>query len=239
VTGAFRVNIQAVAKSDAQSAYCVVNELICAEIGRILYLPVPPGGLLGGAVHNGMSQGEIYASLDFNLTGNNLPPVDPSRCVSVLPDESTGLLVFDILIANSDRHLGNFSVDFESKPPAMSVFDHSHAFFGYEPGKGLQRLQTLRERLGVSGGSKTHGNRHCLLGTIRTSEYFPKWVKRVEEIPDFYIEEVCKEAGALGITAEEAAAARDFLIFRRDNIKDIILKHQDEFTGIKQWQLEL
>lgn len=45
-----------------------------------------------------------FASLDFNLTGITLLPVDVTQCVNLLPELSAGLLLFDILIANCDRH---------------------------------------------------------------------------------------------------------------------------------------
>ena len=39
---------------------------------------------------------------------------------------------------------------------------------------------------------------------------------------DCYIEEVCEDAKPYGLTAQEVAAAIDFLKARRDNMKDII-----------------
>lgn len=235
-----RVSLQAVAKGSIGGNYCVPNELICAEIGRFLYLPIPPGGIISGTEQGRIAtEGDIYASLDFNLAGDDLPPVDTERCAKLLPDESTGLILFDIIIANSDRHANNFSVDFEAKPPAMAVFDHSHALFGYQPAQGVTRLQNMRDRLAISGGALTMGNRHCLLDKLETSEYFDKWVRRVEALPDFYVEEVCQEAGTLGLDASEVAAVIDFIKYRRDNIKTIIANHKDQFRGIRQWDLGL
>ena len=144
----------------SNAPYCVPNEVVCGEIGRFLGLPVPPAGV----VYTPKGDDLFYASLDFNLTGNALPPVNVTKCVSVLPRESAGVLLFDILIANSDRHGRNLSVDFSAKPPRMNIFDHGHALFGKDAGNGVARLEKLSDRLGVSAGSRT-----CLLYTSCTA----------------------------------------------------------------------
>lgn len=217
-----------------QVPYCIPNELICAEIGRFLYLPAPPAGTIHAP---GANPPDWFASLDFNLTGNALPPVDPARSWAELPDLSTGLLLFDILVANCDRHRQNFSVDFLATPPVMSVFDHSHALFGFQTGQGVQRFAELRDRLGVSGASRTHGNRHCLLDALTTDAHFGKWIERISALPNFLIEELCRDAVGLGITATEAVAAVDFLKYRRDNFRRIIDSSRTQFGGIQQWSL--
>lgn len=178
-----------------------------------------------------------FASLDFNLVGGALPPVDVRACVAQLPELSTGLLVFDCLIANCDRHRSNFAVDFSSSPPRMSIFDHSHALFGYNAGSGVARLTELRARLAMSGGPVTRANRHCLLDYLNTSQHFQFWTRRVEALPDFQIEEACRQAVGLGITSEEAEAAIDFLKFRRTNIRSIIMDHKSEFRSVSVWGL--
>lgn len=140
------VNLSAVAKENVSAApYCIPNELICGELGRFLRLPVPPFGIVSQT-----SGGVRFASLDFNLAGNALPPVDIANCLRILPSLSAGLLLFDIWVANCDRHAANFSVDFLATPPQMNIFDHSHALFGYATGQGQSRLLVLMDRLGIS-----------------------------------------------------------------------------------------
>lgn len=169
--------------------------------------------------------------MNFNLTGNSLPPVDTRACADQLPDLSTGLVIFDAFIANCDRHRANFAVDFGAKPPRMSVFDHSHALFGYEAGQGQARLAAMKGRLGLTGGPHTGGNRQCLLEHLKTADFLDKWVGRVEKIPDFFIEDVCGEAVGLGIDHAEAMAATDFQKDRRDNLRKILAQNKQEFRG--------
>lgn len=235
VAGSQYASVSAVAKYNSPDApYCIPNELICSEIARFLCLPVPPGGIIHAPDANPT---DWFASLDFNLTGNALPPINSLRCAMQLPDLSTGVLLFDILVANCDRHRYNVSVDFIACPPQMNIFDHSHALFGFNERQGKQRLVDLRERLGVSGGSHTRGNRHCLLDALMTDEYFEKWVNRISLLPGFLIEEICGKVVGLGITADEANAAVEFIKHRRDCLKKLIEANRHEFRNVQQWSL--
>ena len=235
VSGSYQITISAIAKSNGPWApYCVPNELICSEIGRFLRLPIPPFGIVSAP---NAPEPYWFASLDFNLTGNALPSIDPAECVERLPDLSAGLLLFDTLVANSDRHRGNVSVDLSIQPPRMSIFDHSHALFGFEQGKGVEHLTAVRDQLAVAGGPFAQENRHCLVDVIKTDDHFGKWWEWIKALPDFFIEEVCRAAVGLGIDASEADAAIDFLRYRRDNLHDIITRNKAEFRAIHQWSL--
>ena len=188
-------------------------------------------------VYTPKSNDLFYASLDFNLTGNTLPPVNVTRCVEVLPKESAGVLLFDILIANSDRHGRNLSVDFSVRPPKMNIFDHGHALFGKDAGNGAARLESLTDRLGVSSGSRTAGNRHCLLDQIDTDAHFGHWFERIRSIPHFVIEDLCGDLPGLGCTKGEAAAAANFLKYRCAKLGQIVAAHKSQFKAIRIWRL--
>jgi hypothetical protein len=237
VVGSRYVSVSAVAKENMDAApYCIPNELICGELGRFLRLPVPPVGIVAQA-----SGGPLFASLDFNLAGNSLPPVDVTHCVQVLPSLSAGLLLFDIWVANCDRHPANFSVDFLATPPQMNIFDHSHALFGYAAGQGEARLNALRDRLGVSWNTNnpvdSGRHRHCLLDGVDADTHFAHWLDRIQATPDFFIEEVCRDAQPYGLTSLEVNTAVGFLKHRRDNLRSIISGHRAEFSAIQAWSL--
>lgn len=234
VAGSVYAEVSAVAKRNGDPVpYCIPNELICGEVARFLCLPVPPAGVIH-APHSPTHH--WFASLDFNLTGNALPPVDPVDCHARLPDLTTGVVLFDILVANPDRHRGNLSMDASMAPPQMNVFDHGHALFGSVAGQGVQRLQGLRDQLGLSG-TPTEPNQHCLLDAIASDAHFGKWMGRIRQLPNFYVEEVCLSAVGLGISDAEARAGIDFLKHRRDNIQQIVQNFRAEFRGITQWGL--
>ena len=233
VAGSVNLTVDAVGKANSANApYCIANEMICAEIGRFLRLPVPPGGIVTSAHHPPM-----YASLNFNLTGVALPPVNPALCVQLLPNLATGLLLFDILIANSDRHAGNLSVDSLATPPQMNVFDHSHALLGNAAGLGVLRVTALAGHLAVTGGAYTGGNRHCLIDAVNDDQHFTTWIARITALPDFVIEEICADAMPFGMTLAESQAVQTFLKDRRDTFTNLIEQHRAEFHAINLWSI--
>jgi hypothetical protein len=92
VSGSWCLWLSAIAKYNEPSTvpYCLPNELIGGEIGRFLGLPVPPGAIVHAP---GTPRAEYcFASLDFNLTGNALPPVDVNDCVAQLLFSMTRVL---------------------------------------------------------------------------------------------------------------------------------------------------
>jgi hypothetical protein len=189
---------------------------------------VPPCGI---CLKRGHDPEHWFASLNFNLSGSALPPVDPGTVVAELPFESAGLLLFDILIANIDRHRTNLSLDLSS-PPAkiLSIFDHGHALFGHVHGQGIARLTAQRDNLSV-------GN-HCILSAVRNDDHFGEWISRINALPNYLIDLVCDATVPLGmITTAEATAAKDFLKHRRTEIEAIIRANKSEFVAISQWSL--
>jgi hypothetical protein len=235
VTGARYADLAAVCKTNEKVHYCIANEYLAERIGRFLGLPIPPGAIipLGG---NPLVFG--YACLEFTLTGEALPPVDPVECVAKLPDLSTGLVMFDILIANPDRHAQNFSAILHEQPYDMMIFDHSHALFGHSNDGAIKRLTDLQDRLGISGGSITNQNRHCLLDVIEDAAYFAKWISRIETLPNHYLETACGDLVDSGIiNHHDGSAIVQFLRYRRDCFPCLLDDHKAQFKGIKQWVL--
>ena len=141
----------------------------------------------------------------------------------------------------------------------MSIFDHERALFGHKNGMGILKLNDLKESLGISGGvpgQAAHGvvtpywgvvggngtdqNRHCLIDKLKTDDYFSKWVGRISAVPDYLLDDVCSGTFDLNmITEQEATAAKEFLIYRRDNIRKLVNSNRSEFSGINEWGLPL
>jgi hypothetical protein len=235
VTDGRLASVPVVLKTNCIAApYCIANELVCGGIGRFLGLPIPAGAVCHS---NSPSHQLGYVSLNINLLGDTLPPVNVTLCAKQLPDLSTGVLLFDVLIGNADRHGRNLSVDWNVKPPVMSIFDHGHALFGKDAGQAVHRLEMLRNRLGISGGSRTRGNRHCMLDQIDSDTYFGLWFERIHQIPGYVIDDLCDQIPTLGCKPDEAKAAAEFLKYRRTNIESIVLANKAEFTKIKSWRL--
>ncbi len=229
------VSVQAVAKANGpQAPYCIPNELICGKIGRFLGLPIPPGDVVRGQVSTDQL---FFASLDFNMTGNVLPPIDPTDCVARLPELSSGILLFDALVANCDRHIENLAMDASTSPPRLNLFDHSHALFGGQQVPATDRLTHVRNSLALTPGAWTGVTRHCLLHAVQSDAHFGFWLDRIAQLPDFFIENACQAAVNLGITSDEAKTAVDFLRHRRDHMQTIVKDSRSDFRSITQWSL--
>lgn len=234
ITGSQFIELRAIAKQNVPEApYCIANEYICGRIGRLLGLPVPPVGLMsaGGTIAD-----VRFASLDFNFTGINLPPLTLAQCQNMAPRIKTGIILFDVFIANSDRHRGNLAQD-AANPANLAVFDHSHALLGTVAGEGRQRLIDMEDSLGITGGGVTGGNIQCLLRNLPTANFLQEWVHRIRWIPNYFIEDICREVVGMGVTQDESDAVADFLIRRKDYMVALLNDNQAQFHGITQWQL--
>lgn len=215
------------------SFYLLANEWISSQIATFLRLPVPPAALArGGVGHKGM-----FASLEFTGSDSEPDDVEPEACIRNHSNTCVGILLFDVVIANCDRHAGNIRVDVPSDPRQIAIIDHDRALFGTWETEGISRLTKLRDRLALSGGSVTGQNRHCFLDFFASWEHFEEWYSRIESIPDWFVQDVCNESLGLPLSRAEADAAADFLVYRKKNIRKLVWENRHEFRGIDQQEL--
>ncbi len=216
-TGARHVGVAGVAKcAGPNSPFIVANELICGNLARILLLPIPPGFLIE---HEDKPH---WVSLNFNLKGEELPPVNAAILATANAHIATGILMFDIWIANPDRHNRNVAYDVSSNK--VQVFDHSHALLGC--GTITDRLGKLDQDLGIAN--------HCLLKVLKTPDRFRFWSDRIHEVPDYYINDVVESAKTVGLRIEDISSCTKFLIRRRDELLHLIDANRKKFVGIEQ-----
>ena len=211
--------------SFAPTPYVLANEYICAELARHVRLPIPPH-----FIARMRTSGEAaFCSLNFNLKGIDLPPIDAAAAVKEEPDVCTGVLIFDIWIGNTDRHGKNVAFQAERPPNRIGIIDHSHVPF-FDP----DWASFQDGKLGITG---ERGNRHALLDFLHTDTYFDKWIRRIQTVPDEYISEILTDAEELGIPPVFRRDAYDYFRRRRDGLRDLIGAHKAEFTAIAQWGL--
>jgi hypothetical protein len=194
----------------------------------LIRLPVPPSFL-------GRRRGDpasYFCSPSANLAGENAPEVDPALVAQAEPELSTGVIVFDIWVANSDRHAGNLRFQVRREGVRLDVFDHSHALF-----READSLTLHVGHLGITGVRREH-NRHCLLDELQTDSYLRKWVNRVRDVRDELIDEILTEAVRLGLPRTLTVDGSRFLRERKGDLEQLIKRHRHEFTGIEQWSLE-
>ena len=232
VSNSYFLELFAIGKNTDTCRFTVANEFICARLGSFLGLPIPPFALL-----QQKGRADVwFGSIDYNLTGQSLPPIDPADCVSEFPELSTGIILFDVWIANTDRHEGNLNMDKSTgKPTRLNVFDHSHALFRFD---GEIRTNNLINEFAITEKTETGANRHCLLDVLDTPDHFEKWHKKIDQLPDFLIEETCAATVESGIlSSAESATAMKFLKHRKSKLRDLIKQNHNEFPAIQTWPL--
>jgi hypothetical protein len=177
----------------------------------VLLLPVPPGFLID-------RNGEIYyASLNFNLAGEALPPADVEAIVAQDAQLAAGIVLFDMWVANKDRHNGNVAYDKVSKK--TQIFDHSHTLMHH----GREGLQCLVDQPAIPG--------HCVASEIASTGSFAMWYERIQSIPDYYIRTIAADVGdaRFGLSQEDAQFCAAFLIERRKSLLKLLCENHELF----------
>lgn len=222
-SGTRHVTILGYAKENsAAAAYCTANEFICSRLGQVLSLPIPPGAIVEGSG----TASKAWVTLSFSAVP--LPPVDPASVVAAFPTMAAELVVFDILIANPDRHTGNLAL--MHSPNRLEVYDHSHALLGTTAGDGVARLRGVSADLGIGG--------HCLAAALTDGDAIARAVDNVRNtIRDLDARRICTEAGLLdiGLSPAEAREVAEILNQRRRELGDLVSRNKAAFPNVHSW----
>jgi hypothetical protein len=210
------VSIAGVAKKVLPNQpFIVANELVCCNVARALLLPCPPGALMESGADT------YFFSLDFNLAGQALPPVSPSAIVQVFPDLAWGIIVFDALIMNTDRHSHNIAHD--TVTDRIQIFDHSHAYL--TPGGDIDQTLAARSANLAIGG-------HCLAGEINTATGLDSWIEKAKQIPDYFIDGIVEAGCGCGIPPDRKDLLASFMKNRRDNLGSLFSANMANFPKV-------
>src|SRR4051794_25675553 len=99
----FDITCQAFGKSPSDvSPYLIANEWIAASIAQFLQLRIPPFSIMGRK----SAATRMFASYSFDGSRKNdrkMKSCKPDALYRAFPDECTGIVLFDILVANFDR----------------------------------------------------------------------------------------------------------------------------------------
>lgn len=164
-------------------------------------------------------------SLNFNLAGHDLPPVNPQLVVKELPELSAGIIVFDAWIVNPDRHRSNIA--YYQATRQLQIFDHASAFFcGKDAASARSFLESKKDSLGIGA--------HCLAAHVEDLSGMQEWIRRVKTVADFYIEEVVKAAVNVGLPRTEADFCSGYLKDRRDGLEQLVSGNVNCFPRVRQ-----
>lgn len=217
------------------SPFLIANEWIASNLAFYLQLPIPPFSLMRHAGEKGM-----FVSLHINPKKDTPPDdADPLQWLEKDPRTCTGVILFDILIANFDRREGN--IKFEKLTSKYYIIDQERSIFGVLPDDTdvKKRLVTHRAHFAICGNREyTIGAaRHCLLDHLTTTKFMEYWIKWIESIPDIFIRAICEEMIGVGITREQAELAITFLKRRKRSMQGMLINNKKEFKSISNWNL--
>lgn len=182
-----------------------------------------------------------YLSLNVGQEGRELPPIIPPDFCEEEPWWAAGIAVFDVWIANADRHRENLSRDttFDSEPPRVSVFDHGHALFGTDPPTGVERLELAEKSLGCVDDEQCIARDSCLIDQALDPGLMDEWVQRIVQVPPFVIRDVCREISETpGLNVDRLAADKlaRWLEARASKLGDLICQNRTRFPAVS-WGL--
>ena len=228
--------LRGIAKSNQTAPFNIANEIVSWTLGAMIGLPIPQCFLVE------TTTGELLAySANVSKDGRALPPVVAARVYPRAKRLAAGSVVFDVLIANNDRHSGNVAYDTGFRPPRFFLFDHSHALLGASLPVGPARFQALRDELGCEK-VPPDGNRQMFLDLVDDDKALLEWVRRVETIPDWVIDDACESLARLpsqtNVDLGLAHALATWLKDRRGRIRGLIAVHRKEFPSIKTWSMD-
>lgn len=205
------VGISGVAKAHQPGRYTLVNEWVCAEIAKLLRLPIPPSFLTKS--DNGSHH---FVSTDFSLSREALPPVSPAEVIRYHPALGAQLVAFDTLVGNADRHPGNLALHPDTHQ--LMVYDHSHALFGWGSiGTGVAWLSAITDDVGILGqdpAGNGRGSRHCLLDHVTSPLDLREAAARVVQLNVKLISEIAHESRSLDLPETDARFLDQFLADR-------------------------
>jgi hypothetical protein len=204
-----------------KSPYLIANEWICGNLAQYLRLEIPPFTIMESKAGNR----HYFTTLAFCDLKLSVPDVIPHVFVKAFPEQSALITLFDIWIANPDRHRQNIFVDDPSKPSKYHIFDHESALLGNGGRSGIKKLHANDNKLGIE--------RHLLAPFLEKPKHVRLAIEVIQECPDRFIESVCQEMTNY-IPISILKPVTTFLLDRKRNIEDLVKKHSSDFPRLKK-----
>lgn len=221
VSQAHEADLRGVVKTDEIVPYTVANEYVAASIAFAAGLPVPPSTI--ATLDDGR---RAFLMMRFGLKGEKPPPADLSALVNDRPETAAGIVVFDSLIMNQDRHKKNLAY---VPGGGVSMFDHGHALLGPIKDQGVHRLDSDRDNA-LWGGE--------LVPQIKDPNTLRGWAKRLAKVPPELIRDKCETVREQGAASpEEAAMLEEVLVHRQGLLLDFVEAHDGNFASVLDWSL--
>lgn len=213
--------------------YTLVSEYICADIASSLGLPIPARQIIP-------FKGRKVLGFEWRADAKSFEPGMEAKITNA--NAIPGMLAFDVLVCNRDRHGGNVLLQRPSPNLDRYTFyliDHSHALIGDMP-----NMKALTQFL---------DNHHDpapflqvapmqLRALVSGWDDFDPWLAKIESLTRTGLENIL-----IGIPAEwrpkenDSALIIDFLLARKDRVRSLLHDGQVYFPeidvkgGTTQW----
>lgn len=227
----FYFNVEFLGKrNNPDFPYQIANEVVASQIGIALGLEIP-----SFFTHRHADETVFLTQMRERhpVTTRELQDFAESHT-----DEVHGAIVFDLFVANNDRAFGperrNLFLDARRR---LVLYDHGNAcFYRPRPKAGIQagvrRLEAVTKNLAAIFDMDHRENYYRQL--LTDWPLVEKWCERVKAVPEFQIvAAVARIPSELERPNEaERAKLEEFLLARRLDLFDQILKHRSCFSGL-------
>lgn len=207
--------------------YCVANEKIASELGRVIGLRIPEVLLYRDA-------GEWLAFSHFirqTESGETVPEGTAAEIAAFFersPEQLHGMICFDLFLCNNDRKTDNLVIGEDKK---VWFIDHANALFYRPTGgipAGIPRLRSVRSELRAMFDKP-----HRFMEAMSSWEHINTWCERISRIPSHFTQSVIENLPEGILSEEERGFLFEFLEERKNGMRAIIEGNQSLFPLLR------
>lgn len=206
----------------------LINEYVCAELAKLLGLPIPRYKLVkenninkfeNNLTDIKMINGTIFCS-EWLDKSTKLPGYYILTKINNKID-AIKILIFDVLIGNNDRNEGNLLINFKNN--SLVMIDHSHVFIK----ESLWDEITLKDLIGapidLSKMNKvTFENLKLCLNDRNYIEFIPDYIENIKSIDSDKIDKILNGIPSdWTISISEKQSLKEFILDRIKRIDEI------------------
>lgn len=206
----------------------LINEYVCAELAKLLGLPIPNFKLVNEQNINRFKDllpdielinGTIFCS-EFIDRSTTVPGYYILTKISNKYD-TIKILIFDVIIGNNDRNQGNLLINLRNK--SLIMIDHSHVFVHEAIWNDRNLSDLIGKKIDLSKMNKFHFNNLSLcLNDPNYKTTISEYINKIKNIEDEKIENIINSIpNDWYITEKEKDSLKLFLLNRLHRIDEI------------------
>jgi hypothetical protein len=211
----------------AEYPYCVANEKMASELGRVIGLRIPEVLLY-------RDTGEWLAFSHFiarTESGETVPEGTAAEIAAFFesnPSELHGMICFDLFVCPNDRKTDNLVVGDNRK---VWLIDHANSLFYRPAGEikaGIPRLTSVENEL-----TAMLDKPHRFMEALSSWEHIDTWCERISQIPSYFTQSIIENLPAGILSESERAFLFEFLERRKNRMGAIIQENQSLFPALR------